>query len=345
MDDLKLQEVFEHGRDTGRGNMVGIQPFMDKRDYASQANFMARINAYFTLAKEQGWLSRQSIVILPEYIGTWLVTAGESPAVSSAATIPEAMRLLALRHPARFLVELLRAREQDRAAAALFRIKADSMARIYTATFADLARAYGVTVAAGSILLPNPRVVEGRVMAGRGALYNTAFIFRPDGRAEDRFAQKYRPVYNELPFITQAPVKDLPVFDTPAGKLGLLVCADSWYPEAYQRLKEQGAELIAVPSASSPGDIWENPWGGYSGWPAPGDVDLSDVGKLTERQAWGKYALASRLGSAGARAGINVFLYGDLWDLNFTGGLWRIVCGDTDLEGSCYGPALINLWL
>lgn len=27
---------------------------------------------------------------------------------------------------------------------------------------------------------------------------------------------------------------DIPVFDTPVGKLGVLVCADSWYPEAYK---------------------------------------------------------------------------------------------------------------
>jgi hypothetical protein len=147
----------------------------------------------------------------------------------------------------------------------------------------------------------------------------------------------------EKPFTAPNPAADLPVFDTPAGKLGVLVCADSWYPEAYQQIQALGAELIAVPSAASHGEMWEQPWLGYNGRTAPGDVDPSDVGRLTEREAWGKYALAGRIG--GARAGINVFLYGELWDLAFDGGLWRMVCGPVDIEGRSSGPALINLWL
>lgn len=39
------------------------------------------------------------------------------------------------------------------------------------------------------------------------------------------------------------------VVDTPFGKLGLAVCYDLRFPELFRRLLDQGAEIIAVPSA------------------------------------------------------------------------------------------------
>jgi hypothetical protein len=74
-------------------------------------------------------------------------------------------------------------------------------------------------------------------------------------------------------------------------------------------------------------------------------VDSSDEGRLREGEAWGKYALAGRLAESGARAGINVFLRGHLWDLGADGracavlGDTRHTCARTD------GGAIVNLWL
>lgn len=39
------------------------------------------------------------------------------------------------------------------------------------------------------------------------------------------------------------------VLDTPAGRLGLSVCYDLRFPELYRRLVNEGAEILAVPSA------------------------------------------------------------------------------------------------
>lgn len=45
------------------------------------------------------------------------------------------------------------------------------------------------------------------------------------------------------------PGDELVVVDTPLGTLGLTICYDLRFPEQYQRLRDAGAELIAVPSA------------------------------------------------------------------------------------------------
>lgn len=44
------------------------------------------------------------------------------------------------------------------------------------------------------------------------------------------------------------------VFDTPAGRIGILVCLDRWFPEAWRVLALRGAEVICVVNASQ-GDV------------------------------------------------------------------------------------------
>jgi hypothetical protein len=252
---------------------------------------------------------------------------------------------LALRHLPGFARQALGAREKDRIAASLFRLKAPEMARHYQAVFSGLARQYAVTMAAGSIVLPAPKVEGGQVVAGRGPLYNVSAVFAPDGTPHVRLVHKVVPTASEQPFIAPAPVADLPTFETPAGRLGVLICADSWYPAPYAQLKAQGVELMAVPSSITVQGLWDRPWGGYDGAAMPADVDRGDVGRLTEGQAWGKYALAGRLGASGARRGINVFLRGVLWDITADSGQALAVSEAGVTASSGAGAALVNLWL
>ena len=44
------------------------------------------------------------------------------------------------------------------------------------------------------------------------------------------------------------PGRELPVFDTPLGRIGLLVCYDAWFPEAARALALKGAQILCVPS-------------------------------------------------------------------------------------------------
>jgi len=344
MGDLKNEEMIEQGADTGRGNLLGIQPTLTTADYASEASLFARLDKYLNDAGRRGWLNAHTVVVFPEYIGTWLVATGEKEALRRAQSLSLAMRALALSRVLAFATGLLAARERDRTAASLFRLKSASMARGYQAVFSALARKHGATIVAGSIVLPAPRVVEGALVAGRGPLYNATAVYGPDGAAHQTLVRKAYPIAHELPFVTPAPISELPVFNTPAGRLGVLICADAWYPAAYERLRAQGAQLIAVPSYIEADGAWDRPWLGYSGANAPSDVDARDVGVLTEGQAWRKYALAGRIVSAGARHGVNVFLRGALWDLGSDGRSVMVNDGAVT-EVTSDGAALLNLWL
>jgi predicted amidohydrolase len=338
-------QLRESGEDHGRGNLLGVQPRMMPADYISENALFSKLSGYLEAAVGQGWLNPRTIAVFPEYLGTWLVVVDAGWAVRRTNYLNRAMLGLVLRYPVRFVAALHRSREQDRVVASLFRARALAMASAYQSVFSRLARNFGVTVVAGSTVLPAPRVDNGKIVTGDGPLYGVCAVFAPDGGAHPHLVRKVYPTSAELPFLTPGSASELPVFETPAGTLGVLICADSWYPETYRRLYAQGVELIAVPSYIAKKCCWNEPWGGYDGATMPHDVDPQDTGRLTENEAWHTYALAGRFSSGNARAGISVFLGGDLWDLGADGASLMVVPGEAPSEVKPVNPALLNLWL
>ncbi len=302
-------------------NIVGIQPYMVPSDYLSEERFHQKLQAYFLQARDAGYFRERTVVVLPEYVGTWLVIAGEKAAVAEAHTVTGAMALMVASNPLRTLRSVFRHQDEtDRVAAAIFRMQSAHMVQVYQQVFARLARDFGVTINAGSIVLPGPHVTGGKIEVDASApLYNTTFIFHPTGAVDSAHVRKSFPITTEAPFIRASPLDALPVFELPIGKTCLLVCADSWYPESYARVNALGAEIILVNSYLAGNEAMRAPWQGYNGAPMPSDVDPSHVGTFTEQDAWIAHALPGRIKSTGARIGVNVFLRGQLWDLGTDG--------------------------
>jgi hypothetical protein len=280
-------------------------------------------------------------------VGTWIILANEGERIARAATLDSAERMMVLSHPLKFAAHFLRSGEKGRAEAAFFRMKANQMAEIYQAVFSRLAREYAATIVAGSIVLPAPQISSRGLILNDGPLQNVSIVFQPDGTPAPNIIRKAFPTSKELPFTTPGLPKDLPTFETPAGRLGVLICADSWYPEAYRPFKEQKIDLLAVPSYDVFGiQRWNEPWPGYDGWQAPADVDSSDVMRITEAQAWEKYSLAGRLRSSGAVYGMNIFMRGRLWDQDLGGRPATLVRElKVFVEEQTQSAAILNLWI
>lgn len=344
---LRLQHTITTGDKTKTArNLLGIQPFMVPADYASESRFEAKLDGYLASAKAQGLIGERTVAIFPEYIGTWLAAVDEKAEVYEVRRLDQAMETVVLNNVFSFLRWLPFSRRGERAKDALFHLKAGRMAAIYHRVFGTLAARYHVTIVAGSIVLPNPSVQGGQLIVGSGPLYNMSAVYGPQGAIFETLVRKAFLVADELPFLQAGDVAALPVFNTPAGKLGVLVCADSFFPAAYEALRKQGVELIAVPSYLSESAVWRKPWRGYSGSPAPVGVDSADIGHISESQAWFKYALAGRLKDSGAVAGMNVFLRGRMWNLGDDGPPYAVSSTSGLLLGSEEsGAALINLWL
>ena len=76
-------------------------------------------------------------------------------------------------------------------------------------------------------------------------LYNSAVLIGPDGHIGT-----YRKVHlwDKEKLFFEPGNKGISVFNTPIGRIGILICYDVWFPEAHRLCSIQGAEIIAVPT-------------------------------------------------------------------------------------------------
>lgn len=96
-------------------------------------------------------------------------------------------------------------------------------------------------------------VLVGSVFERRaaGVYHNTAVVLDTDGGLAGRYRKMHipdDPGYHEKFYFTPGDQGFAPIA-TSAGKLGVLVCWDQWYPEAARAMALAGAELLLYPTA------------------------------------------------------------------------------------------------
>jgi len=86
--------------------------------------------------------------------------------------------------------------------------------------------------------------VVGGLMEREGdTLFNSAVLLGPG------MLGRYRKTHLwDKEKLLYEPGRELPVFDTPLGRIGLLICYDAWFPEAARALALKGAQILCVPS-------------------------------------------------------------------------------------------------
>ncbi|KAI2688787.1 carbon-nitrogen hydrolase family protein [Pseudomonas sp. TNT3] len=344
LSDLRIDLAVDQGTPADHGNLLGIQPELFPTDYQSSERLHRKLAAYLQKAQEQGLLNEKTIVVLPEHIGTWLMVSGEKDELYQANTLKDAMNWLAVSNPLKFARALIAAKGENRVDDAHLRMKAKGMAKDYQALFGGLAKEFRVTLVAGSIVLPEPSVIDGTLKIGRGALFNSSVVFDRDGLPIGQPQRQMHPVFDQIDVIAANGEHDLNVVDTPAGRLGVLIGSDSWYPDNYRKLDSQGAQLIAVPAYVAGRGAWDKPWRGYKGLTTPSSISLK-AGELSEGQAWQRLTLTAQPPSSQAIAGMSVFLRGQFWDKGSAGQSFLSSNGQHFADGNAHGARLLNLWL
>lgn len=84
-----------------------------------------------------------------------------------------------------------------------------------------------------------------------GIFYNSALVIGPDGRT----ACKYRKINAEVRWACPGDPKQKNVFDTPWGRVGVLICSDSYHGAIPRSLALKGADLVWVPANWPPGGM------------------------------------------------------------------------------------------
>ena len=344
LSDLRIKLAVDQGTPADRGNLLGIQPELYPTDYQSPERLHRKLAAYLQQAQDQGLLNDKTIVVLPEHVGTWLMISGEKDELYQAPTLTEAMNWLAASNPLLFARAWLTAKGSNRLNDAHLRMKSKSMAKDYQALFGGLAKEFHVTLVAGSIVLPEPSIRDGQLKSGSGALFNSSVVFGRDGVPLGQPQRQMHPIFDQRDVLEGEDQHAINVVDTPAGRLGILIGSDSWYPDNYRKLDAQGAQLVAVPAFVVGHNVWDQPWGGYKGSSTPSSVSLKP-GEVSEGQAWHRLTLTAQPPANNALAGMSVFLRGQFWDKLSSGQSFLSSNGQQFADGEARGARLLNVWL
>jgi predicted amidohydrolase len=76
-------------------------------------------------------------------------------------------------------------------------------------------------------------------------LFNSAVLIGPDGHV-GTFRKMHLWAAENLFF--EPGDLGFPVYSTPIGRIGMLICYDGWFPEAYRLCALQGADIVCVPT-------------------------------------------------------------------------------------------------
>ncbi|EDP51086.1 hydrolase, carbon-nitrogen family, putative [Aspergillus fumigatus A1163] len=114
----------------------------------------------------------------------------------------------------------------------------------YLSAYQALAKELHICLVPGSIVERHETEADGKEGFN---LYNTAYFISNDGSILGSY-QKKNIWHPERPHLTSSGEAPHEVFDTPIGKVGLLICWDLAFPEAFRELIASGAEVVIIPT-------------------------------------------------------------------------------------------------
>ncbi|MCW8157676.1 carbon-nitrogen hydrolase [Stutzerimonas stutzeri] len=244
LSDLRILPIESRGQAGTAGNLLGIETRLQPADFQSRERLQLKFRTYLQQAADAGMLSERTIVVLPEHVGTGLFALGEKPEVQQARTLRDAMQWMALSNPGSYLRALTGNQVDDRRTGAVLRLKARQMAEEYQTIFGGLAREFGITLVAGSIVLPEPYLENDQLKIGDGPLRQISLTF--DGRGKPLGTLQYKHALSR--YERRYSVAPIPeprrLIETPAGSLAVLIGCD-----AYLERPPAEAKLLAIPGA------------------------------------------------------------------------------------------------
>jgi len=307
--------------DTLDRNIIGIQPYMMVEDYFNPVKFKQKMRQYLVAATEQGFIKNKTIILYPDYIGTWLILLGEKHALAEKETIKGALSTLIFSNVFDFFLGYIKTgEEEEKSISAILRMKSKVMASVYYNTFSELAKETGAYIVAGSIVLPGPYVSNGRLyIENSKELYNVSLIFGPDGEIFGDPIFELYPNSSELKFISEPESKVVQTIEFPFAKSSILISQDSWHPELFNQINSSGSEFLLVSSFQSAINGIDSLWSGYDKKLSPESTGSDSNNQLKAKDAWEKYSLLNQLKGNSQTFGFNVFFRGEFWELDLYG--------------------------
>lgn len=300
-----------NGTDRKYGNLVGIQLVLQPEDFVKEEWWRERIEETLNKAKSSAIFDRKTIVILPEHTGTGLIFLEEKSRFINADSLEIA----------------LKTKGETFSLSDLFYLKAEKMADVYVRTFSELAKQYNVPILAGTIILPNPKIVKGSlVLDSKGPLFNVAIPFSADGKLMDPLVKKSLLTEEELKILSPGETTQDRVWVVPGWKVAILIGQEVFDINIYNRLVGKPIDGLISPSASYPNMKWQS-------------IDLEDS------NVWKTEGIPKFIKSTKAQDLVQVFLAGHLYGQQWKGKTFNLRdFTNEDQVRSVESPTILNLY-
>lgn len=300
-----------NGVDRKYGNLVGIQLVLKPEDFVKEEWWRERIEETLKKGKSSGIFDRKTIVILPEHTGTGLLFLDEKSRFLNADSFELA----------------LKTKGDNFTISDLFYLKAEKMAEVYVRTFSELAKQYNVPILAGTIILPNPKIVKGSlVLDPKGPLYDVAIPFAADGKLMDPLVKKTILTEEELKILSPGDSTQDRVWVVPGWKVAIFIGQEVFDVNLYNRLVGRPVDGLISPSASYSDMKWQS-------------LNLEDS------NVWKQEGLAKYIKSTKAQDLVQVFLGGQLYGKNWNGKTFNLRdFSNEDQVESVETPTILNLY-
>lgn len=285
--------------------VIAAQPKWHAADFTSAARFRAWLRGQLELARPHLGSERPTLVVLTELNGLPLVLRGAGWA-ARLGTFRQAAAALFLARLPRTLPVLLRERVSP--VRALQLADADANAALYLRTCQALAREYGVYLCCGSAPIPRYRLKGGRLRREPGVLTNQTVLLAPDGSLVGATDKVHLTPDEEAGGVDLTPgeLRELRVYPTPVGDLGVAISLDAFREDVVGRLAGLGCTVLLQPDANGA------PWTALEGLP-PDPAHRRD-----QPLAWLESSWAATT-SGHIRYAVNPMVVGNLLDLTFDG--------------------------
>lgn len=299
------------GYNRKQGNLVGIQVFMVPADYSNEERFFRKLEGYLQEAQANGFLNGNTLIVLPEHIGTPLVLLDEEKKIYYQSEFSNVINIL-------FKSYFLLIRENDslKISKKLFLKKASKMKETYIRVFSQLSKFYKTTILAGSIMLPNPKLENSQISIQGEELKNVSFIF-DNGKIISNII--YKTQFSEMEgSIASSSASTNTIYQIPNLNHSLLILLshDSLYNSYYST----SADIILSPSLAYEKEkiLWQNPLISDS-FKGDKSLFLETDKNLSQEELWNKFGVAGKFQYLTNKVYMQVFFRGEFFGKKFIG--------------------------
>mgnify|MGYP000465853019 CR=1 FL=1 len=210
-------------------------------DYSSREAFRRRILT-LTGAARQRVSQKPLLVAFPEDVGLGLLFTQDFERVRTSKTMVEAGTRLMEKYRINPFSDRELGKQSNAFPVAVRKLihqLSPFVERVYHETFAEAARIHRCWLVAGSA-----------PFASGDCVFNTCYVYNPSG---DRILIQRKvnlvPLEQEAGLnLCPADADHLTLFETPAGKTGVLICYDAFFSPLVDMMVKKGAQLLVQPS-------------------------------------------------------------------------------------------------